>query len=65
MNDDDIKLVAEILSEIAPRFWIVLENDKDFCVIGGSPSSLKSKLDDNIIPFKWRDRFSTPKWDNY
>jgi|TARA_R110000751_G_C13689637_1_gene472164 hypothetical protein len=65
MNDDDIKLVAEILSEIAPRFWIILENDTEFCVIGGSPLSLKSKLDDKLIPFKWRDRFSTPKWDNY
>lgn len=65
MNDDDIKLVAEILSEVAPTFWIVLEDDKDFCIIGENPWILKGKLDNILMPFKWRDRFATPKWDDY
>ena len=65
MNDNDIKLVAEILSEVAPTFWIVLEDDTDFCVIGENPWVLKAKLDNTLMPFKWRDRFSTPKWDDY
>ena len=55
MNDNDIKLVAEILSEVAPTF----------CVIGENPWVLKGKLDNVLMPFQWRDRFSTPKWDDY
>ena len=70
MNEDDIALVASILSEVAPKFWIVLEDKERFVIAGGNPWALKTKLDATLktesLPFNiWRDQFSTPEFDEY
>lgn len=69
-RDEEIKLVAEILSRVAPRFWIVLENEEGFVIAGDNPWALKTKLDATLttesLPFRvWRDSFSTPEFDDY
>lgn len=80
MTDSDIELVAAILSRASNKFWVVIDDDRQFYCFGGSPYDLAKELNSKISsdyqafiknfdpdqdPFMWRDQFDTPNWDQY